>query len=151
MTLPTITGCRSLRRCAGEWRLTRQRRICGNLVRQELAATPFGLTITILLLPEIRLIGIRVDMPTVKIPLVGVYQTRGPGDPYQNWLLGKDQKLDRKSTRLNSSHSQISYAVFCLKKRNNRCLIRNTGYQHSLSFWVVCNAFHHLHVIKRIW
>src|SRR2546430_10165234 len=27
---------------------------------------------------------------------------------------------DRKSTRLNSSHSQISYAVFCLKKKNDR-------------------------------
>src|SRR2546427_9473052 len=27
------------------------------------------------------------------------------------------RKLDRKSTRLNSSHSQISYAVFCLKKK----------------------------------
>src|SRR2546427_1250202 len=26
---------------------------------------------------------------------------------------------DRKSTRLNSSHSQISYAVFCLKKKNS--------------------------------
>src|SRR5688572_31991089 len=29
------------------------------------------------------------------------------------------QGLDRKSTRLNSSHSQISYAVFCLKKKKN--------------------------------
>src|SRR3712207_7446174 len=28
--------------------------------------------------------------------------------------------LDRKSTRLNSSHANISYAVFCLKKKNNR-------------------------------
>src|SRR2546430_5619957 len=28
------------------------------------------------------------------------------------------QPIDRKSTRLNSSHSQISYAVFCLKKKN---------------------------------
>src|SRR2546421_2004951 len=27
---------------------------------------------------------------------------------------------DRKSTRLNSSHDQISYAVFCLKKKNNK-------------------------------
>src|SRR2546430_12562642 len=27
---------------------------------------------------------------------------------------------DRKSTRLNSSHSQISYAVFCLQKKNNQ-------------------------------
>src|SRR5688572_33341325 len=30
-----------------------------------------------------------------------------------------DQLVDRKSTRLNSSHSQISYAVFCLKKKKN--------------------------------
>src|SRR5438270_6678178 len=29
---------------------------------------------------------------------------------------------DRKSTRLNSSHSQISYAVFCLKKKKHRTL-----------------------------
>src|SRR2546427_8513990 len=29
---------------------------------------------------------------------------------------------DRKSTRLNSSHSQISYAVFCLKKKNRYLL-----------------------------
>src|SRR5688572_31310592 len=31
--------------------------------------------------------------------------------------------LDRKSTRLNSSHSQISYAVFCLKKKKNKNLL----------------------------
>src|SRR2546430_8792351 len=29
-----------------------------------------------------------------------------------------NRRPDRKSTRLNSSHSQISYAVFCLKKKN---------------------------------
>src|SRR2546427_10935408 len=32
-------------------------------------------------------------------------------------LLGPGASIDRKSTRLNSSHSQISYAVFCLKKK----------------------------------
>src|SRR5688572_31777429 len=32
------------------------------------------------------------------------------------WLVNKD----RKSTRLNSSHSQISYAVFCLKKKRKK-------------------------------
>src|SRR2546429_6054659 len=31
---------------------------------------------------------------------------------------------DRKSTRLNSSHGYISYAVFCLKKKNNRRIER---------------------------
>src|SRR2546430_7444496 len=39
-------------------------------------------------------------------------------------LVGDHQRVrrraqDRKSTRLNSSHSQISYAVFCLKKKNS--------------------------------
>src|SRR5689334_23456223 len=32
----------------------------------------------------------------------------------------RDQEQDRKSTRLNSSHSSISYAVFCLKKKKNK-------------------------------
>src|SRR3712207_7253820 len=32
------------------------------------------------------------------------------------------QKEDRKSTRLNSSHANISYAVFCLKKKNSAVL-----------------------------
>src|SRR5437667_7968906 len=36
-------------------------------------------------------------------------------DAYLNFL--KDQVPDRKSTRLNSSHITISYAVFCLKKK----------------------------------
>src|SRR3712207_7960753 len=32
------------------------------------------------------------------------------------------EKTDRKSTRLNSSHANISYAVFCLKKKNTSAL-----------------------------
>src|SRR5947209_9076052 len=35
---------------------------------------------------------------------------------------GVAQPLDRKSTRLNSSHANISYAVFCLKKKNTELL-----------------------------
>src|SRR2546430_4272868 len=49
----------------------------------------------------------------------------GDGDDRASLLLrflGQTRKKrgdpDRKSTRLNSSHSQISYAVFCLKKKN---------------------------------
>src|SRR2546430_12646529 len=39
---------------------------------------------------------------------------------------------DRKSTRLNSSHSQISYAVFCLKKKNHvRHFVRNIVRAHA--------------------
>src|SRR2546427_3555198 len=36
------------------------------------------------------------------------------------------RSLDRKSTRLNSSHSQISYAVFCLKKKKDSPPFRGT-------------------------
>ena len=35
------------------------------------------------------------------------------------------EKIDRKSTRLNSSHQIISYAVFCLKKKTNKQLLTN--------------------------
>src|SRR5690606_40711956 len=34
-------------------------------------------------------------------------------------VLRRDERRDRKSTRLNSSHVKISYAVFCLKKKKN--------------------------------
>src|SRR2546430_17608350 len=43
-----------------------------------------------------------------------VRHQRHDGDLHQAPLVGE---ADRKSTRLNSSHSQISYAVFCLKKK----------------------------------
>src|SRR3712207_7160089 len=41
--------------------------------------------------------------------------------------LGRGRRLDRKSTRLNSSHANISYAVFCLKKKISR-LCPNLSY-----------------------
>src|SRR5690554_7201735 len=37
---------------------------------------------------------------------------------------GGGENKDRKSTRLNSSHVRISYAVFCLKKKTNRQILR---------------------------
>src|SRR5688572_31102318 len=47
---------------------------------------------------------------------------RGGGGDRAVLLEGRAQRrdLDRKSTRLNSSHSQISYAVFCLKKKKKQ-------------------------------
>src|SRR5207253_11398588 len=45
-------------------------------------------------------------------------------EPLRQWRVRQEwppiRSLDRKSTRLNSSHVAISYAVFCLKKRNSR-------------------------------
>src|SRR3989442_7804388 len=45
---------------------------------------------------------------------------RGP--PLGHVLGAVPGRVDRKSTRLNSSHVRISYAVFCLKKKNNKHL-----------------------------
>src|SRR5688572_31447606 len=54
--------------------------------------------------------------PRVRLPQGGRRGPVGHRDrgPLHEALRGRD----RKSTRLNSSHSQISYAVFCLKKKN---------------------------------
>src|SRR2546421_4982758 len=59
-------------------------------------------------------------------PLAAV-PTTGGADTRRSWTLlirrcapgrmGPQRRGDRKSTRLNSSHDQISYAVFCLKKK----------------------------------
>src|SRR5687768_18095960 len=56
------------------------------------------------------------DKPTatrVAILSHAVFQKRFNSDPSI-----VNQAIDRKSTRLNSSHGYISYAVFCLKKKN---------------------------------
>src|SRR2546427_3053269 len=55
--------------------------------------------------------GARVD------PLLAVAAGERPN--------GAGCRVDRKSTRLNSSHSQISYAVFCLKKKKKQFKCEN--------------------------
>src|SRR3712207_8350375 len=49
---------------------------------------------------------------------MGVLRLKGGPEPPVNWVEGAESAIDRKSTRLNSSHANISYAVFCLKKKN---------------------------------
>src|SRR6202049_5349195 len=51
--------------------------------------------------------------------------------------------LDRKSTRLNSSHTDISYAVFCLKKKKTHTQNNNSDSTHDVDS---CRDDHTLHV-----
>src|SRR2546429_6250784 len=44
---------------------------------------------------------------------------------------GPPARRDRKSTRLNSSHGYISYAVFCLKKKNNNKIMLQRTTNHN--------------------
>src|SRR5690348_18196976 len=50
--------------------------------------------------------------------------------PILEWLGIKTSKSDRKSTRLNSSHPSISYAVFCLKKKKKHTNSNVSAHQH---------------------
>src|SRR2546430_8463588 len=50
--------------------------------------------------------------------------------------------IDRKSTRLNSSHSQISYAVFCLKKKTKTGPPRTHPHIHRESIFLSCVFTH---------
>src|SRR5436305_7693966 len=74
--------------------------------------------------------------------------------PWGSWVSQGDRRLvlgvpmlekDRKSTRLNSSHVRISYAVFCLKKKNKtRREARRESYLRTARSWLTL-----LH--SRIW
>src|SRR5690242_21574201 len=65
------------------------------------------------------------DNRTSLPPAAGPFHLRAAGPQEQSPLHAPTE--DRKSTRLNSSHMSISYAVFCLKKKN----ITNTD--HSIT------------------
>src|SRR3712207_7044429 len=75
----------------------------------------------------------RVELPFAARPGEGAavvgYLQRPPGAtrPPVVVLWGGD----RKSTRLNSSHANISYAVFCLKKNNNKEPNKSTLYSYT--------------------
>src|SRR2546422_6252735 len=54
-------------------------------------------------------------------------QVRGPRAEAKHQVIAVGTEEDRKSTRLNSSHGYISYAVFCLKKKK----------RHAVTHWQV--------------
>src|SRR2546430_8643383 len=58
---------------------------------------------------------------------------------------------DRKSTRLNSSHSQISYAVFCLKKKKNNSILNKSHYINVITYHMITSRYNiqnrtHIHI-----
>src|SRR2546429_5043574 len=60
-----------------------------------------------------------------ELPPAGFHPERGVGLFVVLLVYGIVFSLDRKSTRLNSSHGYISYAVFCLKKKKRYLWIRS--------------------------
>src|SRR3712207_7860001 len=75
---------------------------------------PYTTLFRSLLHVDAHLAGHLVVEPGHREPVVGDLQQ--DACQYRDGRAGR-QTLDRKSTRLNSSHANISYAVFCLKKK----------------------------------
>src|SRR2546427_6857260 len=64
--------------------------------------------------------GLRQDPFRKGLERASRFDGKFPYTPEVQPLKSRNRRgADRKSTRLNSSHSQISYAVFCLKKKKN--------------------------------
>src|SRR3712207_7080936 len=63
---------------------------------------------------QIKRIEENIDIPSLA-PLIKIARVLG----VRLGTFLDDQDEDRKSTRLNSSHANISYAVFCLKQKNH--------------------------------
>src|SRR3712207_8707592 len=62
-----------------------------------------------------------VDRPAASLPRLAFSLGRGRFRRFSTEVINevvRQLRKDRKSTRLNSSHANISYAVFCLKKKN---------------------------------
>src|SRR3712207_7546614 len=70
---------------------------------------------TTLFRSDVQQVGLLVDDQAVGRAAVGGLEARAA----QRCPLAASGAEDRKSTRLNSSHANISYAVFCLKKKQN--------------------------------
>src|SRR5690348_17385570 len=60
------------------------------------------------------------DRPHILLPHLGIPSPNPREGPEERSEEKIRHDLDRKSTRLNSSHPSISYAVFCLKKKINK-------------------------------
>src|SRR5437879_10537119 len=63
---------------------------------------------------------IAVGLPAQARPHLRGAAARGPRADRSGGRVLRSRRLDRKSTRLNSSHRCISYAVFCLKKKKKK-------------------------------
>src|SRR3712207_7637495 len=95
------------------------------MIRRPPRSTLFPYTTLFLSEPDARAADVR------HVQEAGVVDRRRARDRVGEALLGDRQHLvarhlgaavDRKSTRLNSSHANISYAVFCLKKKQSSFL-----------------------------
>src|SRR5436305_482690 len=76
-----------------------------------------GLRVRIVIALGLVVVSKLVQVYGAPFALQGAIDRMAGGSRDAVWLVVALDQLDRKSTRLNSSHVRISYAVFCLKKK----------------------------------
>src|SRR5437867_10745287 len=74
---------------------------------------------------EIYTLSLHDALPILFMEITGAFALIGL------WPFSRTEKKDRKSTRLNSSHRTISYAVFCLKKKKKQNKHTQQKQQHN--------------------
>src|SRR5689334_24753187 len=96
-------------------------------------ATPTTETYTLSLHDALPIFGSGKSLSEIAWMINASYKTIANTSSIMRQKLGvRTSRTDRKSTRLNSSHSSISYAVFCLKKKkNNNQIHLNTTSTHN--------------------
>src|SRR5438445_6633287 len=91
------------------------------------------------LFPYTTLFRSLLDLRHVRRSHDDLYSWLIPPDP--RWVRGGRHEKDRKSTRLNSSHANISYAVFCLKKKKKISCVMTCTQPAKLSCKTANNSF----------
>src|SRR3712207_6962846 len=102
------------------------------MIRRPPRSTLFPYTTLFRSLVEARY---RLEQSEHELSVLKVHQQELKLQNVQNALESSRQELtslDRKSTRLNSSHANISYAVFCLKKKYIQSTTRNSTTLNSI-------------------
>src|SRR3712207_7489897 len=94
------------------------------MIRRPPRSTLFPYTTLFRSPPDLAVPGVGADRPRPARPVVLPHGDRSGGpDP-----AAESGRRDRKSTRLNSSHANISYAVFCLKKKKHTSELQSRHY-----------------------
>src|SRR6266496_4254772 len=97
-----------------------------NKIAGELTPTAFHVSARTVATHALSIFGDHSDVMFCRTTGFALLCSNSVQDAMDLALIAHAASLDRKSTRLNSSHVEISYAVFCLKKKKKKKMIYNT-------------------------
>src|SRR5260221_9620262 len=92
---------------------------------------------------EIYTLSLHDALP-ISMKIIAAQEHQSPAEGQQTIIApANDADPDRKSTRLNSSHTVISYAVFCLKKKKKKKTTSSSMTSHKQRPWTLVVVVYH--------